>query len=125
MLDHVSITVTNIGAAEKFYDAVMSALGVPKVRKFEIHVPDVGRKVANRPRTIKRDRSSLASIILLGQASITRARKPRVSDPICTMVFKREVTAVDRVKLDLRHPRGGFMLAPGKSGSLTPVAIIT
>jgi catechol 2,3-dioxygenase-like lactoylglutathione lyase family enzyme len=39
MLDHVSITVTNIGAAEKFYDAVMSALGVPKVRKSEIHVP--------------------------------------------------------------------------------------
>ena len=30
MLDHVSITVTGIGAAEKFYDAVMSALGVPK-----------------------------------------------------------------------------------------------
>jgi len=29
MLDHVSITVTNIGAAEKFYDAIMSALGVP------------------------------------------------------------------------------------------------
>ena len=35
MLDHVSITVTNIGAAEKFYDAIMSALGVPKVRKSE------------------------------------------------------------------------------------------
>jgi hypothetical protein len=26
MLDHVSITVANIGAAEKFYDAIMSAL---------------------------------------------------------------------------------------------------
>jgi catechol 2,3-dioxygenase-like lactoylglutathione lyase family enzyme len=29
MLDHVSITVTNIEAAEKFYDAIMGALGVP------------------------------------------------------------------------------------------------
>jgi catechol 2,3-dioxygenase-like lactoylglutathione lyase family enzyme len=38
MLDHVSITVTDIGAAEKFYDAVMSALGVPKVRKSELRL---------------------------------------------------------------------------------------
>jgi catechol 2,3-dioxygenase-like lactoylglutathione lyase family enzyme len=36
MLDHVSITVTNIGDAEKFYDAIMNALGVPKVRKSEL-----------------------------------------------------------------------------------------
>ena len=36
ILDHVSITVTNIGAAEKFYDAIMSALGVPKVRISEV-----------------------------------------------------------------------------------------
>ena len=36
MLDHVSITVTDIGAAEKFYDAIMSALGVPKVRISEV-----------------------------------------------------------------------------------------
>jgi catechol-2,3-dioxygenase len=38
ILDHVSITVTNIGAAEKFYDAIMSALGVPKVRKSEVRL---------------------------------------------------------------------------------------
>ena len=38
MLDHVSITVTDLGAAENFYDAVMSALGVPKVRKFELRL---------------------------------------------------------------------------------------
>jgi catechol 2,3-dioxygenase-like lactoylglutathione lyase family enzyme len=31
MLDHVSITVSNLAAAERFYDAVMTALGVPKV----------------------------------------------------------------------------------------------
>jgi catechol 2,3-dioxygenase-like lactoylglutathione lyase family enzyme len=31
MLDHVSITVSHIAAAERFYDAVMAALGVPKV----------------------------------------------------------------------------------------------
>lgn len=28
MLDHVSITVSDIAAAEKFYDAIMHALGV-------------------------------------------------------------------------------------------------
>ena len=31
MLDHVSITVVDFTAAERFYDAVMEALGVPKV----------------------------------------------------------------------------------------------
>jgi catechol 2,3-dioxygenase-like lactoylglutathione lyase family enzyme len=31
MLDHVSITVSNIDRAEAFYDAVFSALGMPKV----------------------------------------------------------------------------------------------
>ncbi len=31
MLDHVSITVSNIHRAEAFYDAVFSALGMPKV----------------------------------------------------------------------------------------------
>ncbi len=31
MLDHVSITVSDMAAAEKFYDAVMAALGIVKV----------------------------------------------------------------------------------------------
>jgi catechol 2,3-dioxygenase-like lactoylglutathione lyase family enzyme len=31
MLDHISITVSDIAAAERFYDAVMKALGVVKV----------------------------------------------------------------------------------------------
>ena len=31
MLDHVSLTVSDFAAAERFYDAVMQALGVPKV----------------------------------------------------------------------------------------------
>ena len=31
VLDHVSITVTDIKAAERFYDAIMSVLGVVKV----------------------------------------------------------------------------------------------
>ena len=44
MLDHVSITVTNIGAAEKFYDAIMSALGVPKLRN-----PKCGLDTASGP----------------------------------------------------------------------------
>jgi catechol 2,3-dioxygenase-like lactoylglutathione lyase family enzyme len=35
MLDHVSITVSDLAAAERFYDAVMAALGVPKVGRDE------------------------------------------------------------------------------------------
>jgi catechol 2,3-dioxygenase-like lactoylglutathione lyase family enzyme len=31
MLDHVSITVSDIASAERFYDAIMAALGVVKV----------------------------------------------------------------------------------------------
>ncbi len=31
MLDHVSLTVVDFAAAERFYDAVMAAIGVPKV----------------------------------------------------------------------------------------------
>ena len=31
MLDHVSITISDIAAAERFYDAIMRALGVVKV----------------------------------------------------------------------------------------------
>ena len=31
MLDHVSITVSDFTAAERFYDAIMKALGVVKV----------------------------------------------------------------------------------------------
>src|SRR6266446_2335975 len=31
MLDHVSISVSDIAAAERFYDAIMKALGVVKV----------------------------------------------------------------------------------------------
>jgi catechol 2,3-dioxygenase-like lactoylglutathione lyase family enzyme len=31
MLDHVSITVSDIAAAERFYDAIMGALGIVKV----------------------------------------------------------------------------------------------
>jgi len=31
MLDHVSITVADFAAAERFYDAVFAALGIPKV----------------------------------------------------------------------------------------------
>ncbi|MDP3694021.1 VOC family protein [Bradyrhizobium sp.] len=35
MLDHVSITVSDIAAAERFYDAIMQALGVVKVGRRE------------------------------------------------------------------------------------------
>jgi catechol 2,3-dioxygenase-like lactoylglutathione lyase family enzyme len=36
MLDHVSITVSDIAAAERFYDAIMNVLNVVKVG----HRPD-------------------------------------------------------------------------------------
>jgi catechol 2,3-dioxygenase-like lactoylglutathione lyase family enzyme len=35
MLDHVSITVSDISAAERFYDAIMKVLGVVKVGRRE------------------------------------------------------------------------------------------
>lgn len=35
MLDHVSVTVDRFDEAERFYDAVFSALGVPKVGRSE------------------------------------------------------------------------------------------
>ena len=35
MLDHVSIVVSDIAAAERFYDAIMKALGVVKVGRRE------------------------------------------------------------------------------------------
>jgi catechol 2,3-dioxygenase-like lactoylglutathione lyase family enzyme len=35
MLDHVSITVSDIAGAERFYDAIMQALGVVKVGRRE------------------------------------------------------------------------------------------
>jgi catechol 2,3-dioxygenase-like lactoylglutathione lyase family enzyme len=35
MLDHVSITVSDVDAAERFYDAIMQALGVVKVGRRE------------------------------------------------------------------------------------------
>jgi hypothetical protein len=40
MLDHVSITVTDIATAEKFYDAIMGAQGFPKVRKSGVRLGD-------------------------------------------------------------------------------------
>ena len=42
MLDHVSITVSDFAAAERFYDAVMMALGVVKVGR-----SDAGSATAN------------------------------------------------------------------------------
>jgi catechol 2,3-dioxygenase-like lactoylglutathione lyase family enzyme len=49
MLDHVSITVTDIAAAEKFYDAVMAALGYPKVRKSDVRLGYGERCDADHP----------------------------------------------------------------------------
>ena len=49
MLDHVSITVSDIDRAEKFYDAVMAALGHPKVRRSELNLGYGERCSADQP----------------------------------------------------------------------------
>jgi hypothetical protein len=67
MLDHVSITVANIGAAEKFYDAIMSALGVPKVRKSEVRLGYGERCDGDHP-----DRNYLSSRLEVSQMMLLR-----------------------------------------------------
>lgn len=49
MLDHVSITVFDIDACEHFYDAIMQALGYPKVRRSEERLGYGERCNADRP----------------------------------------------------------------------------
>lgn len=49
MLDHVSITVTDIMGSERFYDAVMRALGIPKVRRSETRLGYGERCDADHP----------------------------------------------------------------------------
>lgn len=46
MLDHVSITVSDLPRAAPFYDAVMAALGVPCVRR---DAQGIGYGIRNRP----------------------------------------------------------------------------
>ena len=49
MLDHVSITVSDLRHAERFYDAVMAALGVPKVGATDVWLGYGQRCDADRP----------------------------------------------------------------------------
>jgi len=49
MLDHVSITVDDLGAAERFYDAVMEVLGYPKVARSDTSLGYGERCSANAP----------------------------------------------------------------------------
>ena len=48
MIDHVSITVSNVGRAESFYDAIMAALGYPKVKSTETSIGYGIRKQADQ-----------------------------------------------------------------------------
>ena len=58
MLDHVSITVTNIGAAEKFYDAVMNALECQRTEKSDLRLGYGERCNGDHPdRTLRVDQS--------------------------------------------------------------------
>lgn len=47
MLDHVSITVSNIRVAEPFYDAVMAALGITKMSSGDTWI-SYGERCASR-----------------------------------------------------------------------------
>ena len=47
MIDHLSITVTDLDRAVRFYDAVMAALGHPKVKRTEVSVGYGVRKRAD------------------------------------------------------------------------------
>jgi len=49
MLDHVSITVDDIETAEIFYDAVMAALDIPKVKRSKAQLGYGERADANHP----------------------------------------------------------------------------
>ncbi len=49
MLDHVSITVDDIDTAEIFYDAVMAALDIPKVKRSKAQLGYGERADANHP----------------------------------------------------------------------------
>jgi catechol 2,3-dioxygenase-like lactoylglutathione lyase family enzyme len=67
MLDHVSITVSNIDRAEDFYDAVFEALGVAKVVR-EPNRPGYGE----RARPDDPDRTCLS--IRVGEAGCVQGR---------------------------------------------------
>lgn len=49
MLDHVSISVSDMETSERFYDAVMAALGVPKVNRFDDRIGYGERADADHP----------------------------------------------------------------------------
>ncbi len=49
MLDQVSIVVSDIDGCEQFYDAIMQALGYPKVRRSEVLLGYGERCNADRP----------------------------------------------------------------------------
>lgn len=48
MIDHLSITVTDLARAGRFYDAVMAALGHPKVKHGEVSIGYGVRRRADR-----------------------------------------------------------------------------
>ncbi len=47
MIDHLSITVSDLARAGRFYDAVMAALGHPKVKQTEVWIGYGVRKRAD------------------------------------------------------------------------------
>jgi catechol 2,3-dioxygenase-like lactoylglutathione lyase family enzyme len=86
MLDHVSIAVTDIPRAARFYDAVMAALGVPQVWRVE-------RAVGYGMRNDAADDSRSYLTIGLGRAP---------ADPACHWCFR----APDRAAVRAFHAAG-------------------
>ena len=68
VLDHVSITVRDLARAARFYDAVMSSLGVKKVYQKE---DSIGYGERNRP---KDDGHSYFSVYQSDTANVDRRR---------------------------------------------------
>ena len=73
MLDHVSITVSDMHAAERFYDAIMKTLDVVKAMPFpviETHISNLGTRDAIHQGSIITP-AARASIMGLGWRSYT------------------------------------------------------
>lgn len=69
MLDHVSITVSEMGRAGRFYDAVMAALGHPCVRRA---ADMLGYGIRNRPED---DGHGYISVRATGEGAIVADRR--------------------------------------------------
>ena len=71
MLDHVSITVSDIAAAERFYDAIMKTLDVVKVGRRDDWHGYIEARLPSRGVTLSRRTRRGASLIVKTACSQT------------------------------------------------------